>query len=68
MKLEIQINELKRQVARLETINKDYEDKLYGKNSHKINDIHVLLRNFNIIFDFTEILRDPLMRMKLLTS
>ena len=46
VRIEMQINDMKNQLQRVEALNKDYEDKLYGKNCHKITEIHV----FSLIF------------------
>lgn len=41
--LEMKINDLKSQITKLEGINKDYEEKLYGKNSSRMNEVHVII-------------------------
>ena len=39
----MKINDLKLQITKLEAINKDYEEKLYGKNSSRMNEVHVII-------------------------
>ena len=46
--LEMKINDFKSQLKKLEDINKDYEEKLYGKNSSRMNEVHVII---NILID-----------------
>lgn len=40
-KFECQLMVFKQNIAQLEKVNKDYEDKLYGKRSQKLSELHV---------------------------
>jgi len=48
IRLEMKINDLNGQITKLENVNKEFEEKLYGKNSNRINEVHVHL----IFLDF----------------
>lgn len=48
--LEMKINDLKLQITKLEGINKDYEEKLYGKNSSRMNEVHVIIYTLIKVF------------------